>query len=324
MNKSVKTVNGLMSHLRNKGININGSKDKQNLLNNGYYHCYKGYRFVKKSTNVIPYTSFKEIETVYDFDCEIKKIFYSEMMFIETSLKNRVLNIITTTTNKSSFYDIFNLCFNDYKSTLQLKKKKQLINGRNNTRDTMNKTMSKAYKNSNDIANHYENNGNTIPIWGIFELITFGDFEYFLKNIDLSLRRKVSLDLNINQTIDTSALIVSDIINMLKNLRNSIAHNNVIFDTRFSKRPINNTVKNLIFFETNIRINFDEICDYLILIVYILKNLGKTKTYLKKLVNEFDKCRENAKSNLSTSIYNKFCSSNARNKINLLKLYIKL
>lgn len=40
-----KTTDGLMRHLRNTGISIVGSTQKRNLLNTGYFHGYKGYRF---------------------------------------------------------------------------------------------------------------------------------------------------------------------------------------------------------------------------------------------------------------------------------------
>ncbi len=42
-----KTIDGLMRHLRDNGIDINGSKQKRQLINTGYYHGYKGYRFFK-------------------------------------------------------------------------------------------------------------------------------------------------------------------------------------------------------------------------------------------------------------------------------------
>lgn len=40
---TVQTINGLMRHLRNDcNIHISGSKQKQQLINYGYYHGYKG------------------------------------------------------------------------------------------------------------------------------------------------------------------------------------------------------------------------------------------------------------------------------------------
>ena len=40
-----KTIDGLMRHLRNNGIAIQGSSQKCQLSNTGYFHWYKGYRF---------------------------------------------------------------------------------------------------------------------------------------------------------------------------------------------------------------------------------------------------------------------------------------
>jgi len=43
----VKTTNALMKYLRDKHkIAIGNSKDKRNLINIGYYHGYKGYRYI--------------------------------------------------------------------------------------------------------------------------------------------------------------------------------------------------------------------------------------------------------------------------------------
>ena len=44
----VKTINSLMAYLREENaINIKGSLHKRKLRNLGYYHGYKGYRFIK-------------------------------------------------------------------------------------------------------------------------------------------------------------------------------------------------------------------------------------------------------------------------------------
>lgn len=40
-----KSTDALMRHLRNNGIAISGSSQKQQLINTGYFHGYKGYRF---------------------------------------------------------------------------------------------------------------------------------------------------------------------------------------------------------------------------------------------------------------------------------------
>ena len=58
---SYKSIDGLMRHLRNNGIDISGSKQKRQLINSGYYHGYKGYRFFNTSSCRIPFQNYDEI-----------------------------------------------------------------------------------------------------------------------------------------------------------------------------------------------------------------------------------------------------------------------
>lgn len=49
MEKRGKSFDGLMRHIRNShNIEIRGSEDKKRLVNIGYYHGYKGYKFIIK------------------------------------------------------------------------------------------------------------------------------------------------------------------------------------------------------------------------------------------------------------------------------------
>lgn len=71
-----KSTDSLMRHIRDcHGISIYGSRNKQNLLNMGYYHGYKAYRFLGKKDNKIEYKDFEEIISIYKFDTELKNIF---------------------------------------------------------------------------------------------------------------------------------------------------------------------------------------------------------------------------------------------------------
>lgn len=49
---SYKSTDALMRHLRDNGIDISGSAQKRQLINTGYYHGYKGYRFFKTQEHV--------------------------------------------------------------------------------------------------------------------------------------------------------------------------------------------------------------------------------------------------------------------------------
>ncbi|MEG0833789.1 MAG: Abi family protein, partial [Oscillospiraceae bacterium] len=58
---SYKTTDGLMRHLRDNGIEISGRDQKYQLMNTGYFHGYKGYRFFKDAQNRLPFVSYDEV-----------------------------------------------------------------------------------------------------------------------------------------------------------------------------------------------------------------------------------------------------------------------
>ena len=332
-----KTINALMVHLRSKGLNISGSKQKQILKNIGYYHGYKGYRFVEKASNPINYSDFNEVKTIYDYDSQLKALFYPQIMFIETALKNRVLDIVVNDVGSENFMTIFNSVLDDYKR-LSLSGKKfnssnarqeaqkkydKAVNDRNKLRDSFLRTSSKAYNDQNSIAVHYQQKDQSIPIWGLFEMISLGDFGYFVKTSNFRIRKKFSKEFGINTIYDTSAEMPHRIIFALKDLRNAIAHNNIIFDTRFKTAEISGAVKTMLFNETSIKVEFKEIFDYLVLIIFVLKQLGTTKTVMKKIVSDFKDITEFVRNQLPVSIYNMFTTTNLRRKIAQLQNYIK-
>ena len=103
-----KSIDGLMRYMRvKKHISISGSAQKRKLRNMGYYHGYKGYRFIGKSSNSILYTDFKELVAIYDFDMRLKSLLYPQLMFIETALKNYVLEEILKESNSDNFNYIY-------------------------------------------------------------------------------------------------------------------------------------------------------------------------------------------------------------------------
>lgn len=101
----IKTIDSLMRYLRNThNIQIQGSTQKKKLKNIGYYHWFKGYRFIKNPNNSINHTDFNEIVALNKFDMDLKSLLYPKIMFLETALKNHVLNIILEESNSSSFF----------------------------------------------------------------------------------------------------------------------------------------------------------------------------------------------------------------------------
>lgn len=337
-NMKPKSIDALMKYLRDeKHICIKGSLQKRKLMNMGYYHGYKGYRYIGKPSNKVHYCDFNELSAVYDFDAKLKALFYPSVMFIETALKNYVLEVIVNETGSSSFTDIYDKVldnhkmfntsgkvFSDVKARKRAEEKfKKNLKRRLDLRTKINNIQAKAYGNDNKIATHYLSNDNILPIWGIFELITLGEFGTFVSCMNKKNRRSVSIKLGIKQSDDTNAMLPQKLIFATKDLRNAIAHNDVIFDTRFKTSNIDNQISSTLKNSTGIsNVNFETITDYLVLIVYLLKLLGVTKTELKKIINEFEELVMKLRKNIPTSIFVQIIHTDYASKTAQLRKFV--
>lgn len=108
-----------------------------------------------------------------------------------------------------------------------------------------------------------------------------------------------------------------------KDLRNAIAHNDVVFDTRFKTGSIDKQMSNAISNAVNVSgITFDTITDYLVLLIYQLKLIGISKTELRKLISGFSEAQERLRSAIPTSAYSQIIHTDNNHKIQALKAYI--
>ena len=322
----MKSINGLMKYLREKhNIDINGSLDKQHLKSVGYYHGYKGYRYIKKPSNKLSFSNFNEIMAVIDFDNKLKALLYPQVMFIETAIKSYALEIIIQEGKTENFSEIYTNLMTDYKSySNQSENYKNAYKKRLDTFNRIQNVIATSYASDNNIVSHYLKNDESIPIWAIFEIITLGEFGNLISTFNLKTRQSISKDIGFNIAFDSSGKLVENIILAIKDLRNAIAHNNVIFDTRFKKRKISKTLPKVIIQETNVQdILFTSITDYLILIIYILKNLKKTNIELNKLINDYLKLTDELRAKVPQNIYDQIILTNDKNKLSDLKKFIK-
>lgn len=322
----IKSINGLMKYLREKhNIDIKGSLDKQHLKSVGYYHGYKGYRYIKKASNRIKFNNFDEIMAIIDFDTKIKALLYPQVMFIETAMKSYALEIIIQEGKTENFSKIYSNLMTDYKSyPSQNEKYKTAYKKRLDTFNRIQNVIATSYASDNNIVSHYLKNDESVPIWAIFEIITLGEFGNLISTFNLKTRQDISKDIGFNIAYDSSGKLVEKTILTIKDLRNAIAHNNIVFDARFKKRNISKNFQNFLVNETKVQsILFTCITDYLILIIFILKKLNKTKTELIKLLNDYIKLSDELKSKIPQNIYDQIILTNDKNKLNDLKKFIK-
>ena len=141
------------------------------------------------------------------------------------------------------------------------------------------------------IIQHYVHQNKSIPFWAIFEHTTMGDLGSIIERLNNHTRRKIQEDLGcLDTSLDTNLELLSKHIFIIKDLRNAIAHNNVVFDCRFNTFKIKGMIIKHLEKHTKVKnINFKTITDYVILIAYYLKLLRFSKIEIRSFITRYEK-----------------------------------
>lgn len=325
---SYKTTDELMRHLRCNGIAISGSKQKRQLMNTGYFHGYKGYRFFKESKNRLPFTSYDEIYATIQYDSQLKSLFYDKMMLIETAIKSISLGCILEKAKSENIQQMYNEVVSSYKNApanASAEEKKKLQQKKLNLQSTIQSYLGKAYKNNNPKIVHFYNNMgyNGVPIWALVEIMTLGDFAYLISCLTFDTRNTISKKIGLNLASDTNRELVYKYLYALKDLRNAIAHNDVIFDTRFRKIDPTKAMRRCLQQEFGLTyVNFKTIGDYLILVCYYLKLLGVSKTEINAFIRNFERITNDYKKNVNNQVASIVIHPDLNSRLAKLKQYI--
>lgn len=294
-----KTTDALMRHLRKSGIAIEGGKQKRQLINTGYFHGYKGYRFFENSQRRLPFVSYDEVYATIQYDSELKALLYGKMMYIETAVKNIALESILVNANSESIQDMYDKVvsgYNNAPATSTPEQKKKLQQNKLNLQDTIQSSLAYAYKKNNPRITHFYNNVgySDVPVWALFEIMTMGDLGYLLSCLTYDVRDDISKRLGLNLSCDTGRQLIYKYIYTLKDLRNAIAHNAVVFDTRFRNIDPTSAMKQCLKLDIGLPyVNFKTIGDYIILMCYYMKLLKVSKTEIKVFIREFERITDN-------------------------------
>lgn len=171
--------------------------------------------------------------------------------------------------------------------------------------DKIQKSIANEYRKGNRKITHFYNSAgrSEVPIWALFEIMTMGDFGYLLSCLTYKVREDISRRLGINLSADTNRALIYKYIYALKDLRNAIAHNDVVFDARFRDIDPTPAMRKCLENEVKIQhINFKVIGDYVILMCYFLKLLKVPKTESKGFVREFEKITKEYQSSVSKEV----------------------
>lgn len=308
-----------MKHLRDSGININGTAQKRRLKNIGYYHGYKGYRFAGKATNSIPLTDFAQVAALYDFDTRLKALFYPRVMSIETALKNYTLEAVLKDAGSEVFEDIWRKSLTGYRSCSNSKYRRAW-----ETRQRLRSEIDGIIygHRGRDVIGHFRDADKEIPIWAIFEVMTLGNFGSFYDCLDVRVKTEIVRDIGMPNNLDSEQRL-KEIIFALKDFRNAIAHNGVVLDVRFKSGSINTGVTQLIKQETGVGgVDFCDITDYVVLLAYLMRRMGFTKTECKQFISGYEGIVEYYRAELPFNVYSMIIKTTARGKLMVLRGFI--
>ena len=320
---SPQTINGLMRHLRNEcNIQISGSYQKQQLISYGYYHGYKGYRFVKNRNNQISYSDFSEVVAVIEYDNNLKAALYPHLMFIETAVKNIVCNESVKGLKSGTFEHVYKERMRDHTTNTKLQSKRLKL--RNSVYSKLSTRYHDEEGNDNQMVRHFYSRGEDAPLWVVFEILYLSDLASFFECLNETMRENILTQLSMfDKSIDTNKNLLSSMLYCLKSLRNAVAHNNIIFDTRFKDRVINTVLKKWVEKETGIHnITLYSLIDYIIIVCCLLKRLDFSGTRAKTLLCQYKEENNRLKNSVTPTIYSQIVHQNVATKIASLELYL--
>ena len=321
--KSMLSIYQLMKYLR-KTHNIKvKSTQTQALRNIGYYHGFKGYRFIREDKKRINFSSLDEIIALNKYDMQLKTLFYPKVMFIENALKSYVIEALLANSKSENFDIIYNDSLTAYKNhNPGSNAYKKEYTKRMNLKGKINAALVRNYH-KRSVVSHFFDNDSNIPIWAIFETLTLGEFGTLFDCTCSKVKIYVSHIMKLPTNLDSDGMLTLFFIFTLKDLRNSIAHNNVIFDTRFKTGKIDRRLIKLLENEICIsNIDFKYMDAYVIMITYFLRKMGETKTNCKQFILLYHQHTEYLRNELPINVYNQVVGTQHRSNMQSLQKFI--
>lgn len=312
-----RSLNSLMRHMRESaGINVGGSPCKRALAQVGYFHGYKGYRYSGESTRLIPYSEFNELLAVIDFDTRLKGIFYPVLMKTEMMMKNLALVEILEAAGSSSLTDIYR--------TLMPGNRRGLRKGKLEVIHSNAAVLLSSYKRNNVIVRHYyDSPAESVPVWGLMEVITLGHFARLLEQLSDSVLTDIAARWGMQRR---DGQLVPHLVFAVTDLRNCVAHNGIVFDTRFATGEIRRQVKSLlrreVGFKPEIAVKFETITDYFVLVIYLACSMGFPKREIKALIREYTLCTDELRSKVPVKMFDMIVHTDNRVKLNQLQQWV--
>lgn len=309
---SYKTLNALMRHIRDSGVVIRGSADKAALAQLGYFHGYKGYRWSGEPSRRIPFSDFSQLRAVIEFDMGLKALLYPVIMRLEMAMKNLTLIEILESAQSSSLRTVY--------ARLMPGTKARKRAGKLEVMHANNEALLKAYNRRDPIARHYyDSPREAVPVWGLLEIVTLGHFARFLEQLDDEVLSAIAQRWGMQRR---DGDLVPHLVFAVTGLRNAVAHNGMVFDTRFATGSVRKQVAALLVREIemgpSVRVEFSTITDYVVLVTYLSGCMGLPRHEIVAMIRQYRALTDDLRGTLSVGAFDMIVHTNNRTKIDCL------
>ncbi|MFR4028316.1 MAG: Abi family protein [Coprococcus sp.] len=231
--KEFKTTDELIALLISRGVDISTPEQrsfcKKGLQRFGYYNIINGYKNLfldttSSSTEDIykPGTTFNEIYFLFQFDKQLRGLFFRYTLEVETNIKSLIAYIFSKKYGHDNYLLYTNFDTNKRNAYQNIS---QLI-------ADIQRTLSS--RSSDPCISHYLTNYGYVPLWVLNNVLTFGNISKFYSMMKQPERQYVSKVFHMTDKELESSLFY------LSKIRNLCAHGNRLYCFR-SKAPLIDT-----------------------------------------------------------------------------------
>lgn len=223
MIKTFKTIDEQVEILKSKGLKIDDIDYAKIVLLRENYFFLSGYRhlFLKspKDRMFLPGTDFKELYAMFNFDRQIRNIFFKNIMIVENNAKS----IFSYQLSKN-----YGIREKDYLNPSNFDKtndKARQIN------DLLKKIKRQIRVNGgqHSATMHYMNNYGYVPLWVVVKVLSFG----LVSELFTVMKREDQKAIGDVYGISPDSLMIY--LQILANFRNLCAHEDILYDHRTQK-----------------------------------------------------------------------------------------
>lgn len=228
MIKTFKTIDEQVEILKSKGLQIDDIEYTKDVLLHENYFFISGYRhlFLKsqKDRMYIPGTEFKELYAMFNFDRQIRNIFFKNLLIVENNAKSifsyqlsKKYGIKEKNYLNPSNFDRSSEKIKKVNDLLKKIKRQIRINGGQHSA-----TM------------HYINNYGYVPFWVVVKVLSFGLISELFTILKYEDQKEIAEIYGVN----VNSLLVY--LPILANFRNLCAHEDIMYDHK-TQRMIDDT-----------------------------------------------------------------------------------